>query len=65
MTYCNYIEMSRDIIYQNVYKDKKTFFVLVHILLSRDCDTNSMECTYRTMDCGELSEEDIKKSLFD
>lgn len=65
MRYCEYVEISQDIIYSDLYSDKNILAIFMEILLNRDCDTNSLKVTW-----GELGkdfkilEDKTKKTLF-
>lgn len=63
MRQCEYVEMNKDMVYWEVYADKKAFCVFMEVLLQRDCDTNSLDTSYRALETCGLKEEDVKKAL--
>lgn len=64
MRKCEYVEISRDIIYADFYKHIGCMQLLVYLLLERDCDTNSCiaSCKRLSLATGQ-DEGNIKKCL--
>lgn len=65
MSKCEFVEISRDIVYSDLYSDKEMLSIFMEILLDRDCETNSIKVTWGEL--GErthISEDTTKKKLF-
>ena len=63
MEKCELVELSRDILYSELYEDKNAFHLLVHILLERDIRTNTLEVSYMKLEEIGLNRKELKNAL--
>lgn len=65
MGYCDYIEINTDLLYADIHQDPTAFVIFLNLLFDRDCDTNSITTSWKSLSMKyEIDETKLKRTLF-